>query len=118
MMCVGILITYIVGSNATVFTLNLISGAIPLIFGAIFVFMPETPLYLITKGKKEEAAKSLRWLRGSQYDYTAELAELQAQHEAEKNNKVSLAAALSRRSTIKAIFISLGLVCIAEKKNK
>lgn len=110
MMVIGILFVYIVGSVSTVFTLNIICGVIPLIFGAIFVFMPETPVYLISKGKKEEAAKSLQWLRGSQYDCSAELAEMQAQNEAEKKNKVSLMAALSRRATVKAIFICLGLM--------
>ena len=72
--------------------------------------MPETPSFLISKGKKEAAAKSLKWLRGSEYDYNQELAELQAQHEAEKANKVSLVTAFARRSTKKAIFISLGLM--------
>lgn len=110
MLVIGVLFSYIVGSNSTVFTLNLICAAIPLVFGAIFVFMPETPVYLISKGRKEAAAKSLKWLRGSDYDYSAELADLQAQYESEQKNKVSLVAALSRRSTIKAMFISLGLM--------
>lgn len=110
MLVIGVLFSYIVGSNATVFTLNLICAAIPLVFGAIFMFMPETPIFLISKGRKEAAAKSLKWLRGSDYDYSAELADMQAQYEHEQNNKVSLLAALSRRSTIKALFISLGLM--------
>ena len=29
-------------------------------------FMPESPYFLITKGKNEEALKSLQWLRGSE----------------------------------------------------
>lgn len=110
MLVVGVLFSYIVGKYTTVFALNLICALIPIIFGVIFMFMPETPLFLISKGKKEAAAKSLKWLRGSEYDYSNELAELQAQNEADKKNKVSLAAALARRSTIKAIFISLGLM--------
>lgn len=110
MLVIGVLFSYAVGMRSTVFTLNLICASIPIIFGVIFVFMPETPSFLMSKGKKEAAAKSLRWLRGSDYDYSQELAELQEQQEAEKKNKVSLAAALSRRSTLKAIFISLGLM--------
>lgn len=110
MLVIGVLFSYIVGSKTNVFILNLICASIPIIFGIIFMFMPETPSYLVSKGKKEAAAKSLKWLRGSEYDYSHELAELQAQHEAEKNNKVSLGAALARRSTIKALFISLGLM--------
>lgn len=114
MLVVGVLFAYVVGSRTTPFAFNLICAAIPLIFGAIFVFMPETPSYLISKGRKEDAAKSFRWLRGRDYDYSGELSELQAQHDAEKKNKVSLGAALARRSTIKAIFISLGLMFIQQ----
>lgn len=110
MMVIGILFVYVVGAFASVFALSIICGVIPLIFGGIFVFMPETPLYLISKGRKEEAAKSLKWLRGSEYDYSEELAELQQQHEEEKGNKVSIGQALKRRATKKAIVISLGLM--------
>lgn len=110
MLVVGVLFSYIVGAYANVLALNLICASLPLIFGIIFMFMPETPTYLISKGKKEAAAKSLKWLRGSQYDYSGELADLQAQHETEKNNKVSIFTALGRRSTKRALFISLGLM--------
>lgn len=110
MMVIGILFVYLIGSYVSVFQLNVICAIIPLVFGAIFVFMPETPTYLISKGKKEEAAKSLRWLRGNEYDLSQELAELQAQHEDDQKNKVSIFAALRRRSTQKAMFISLGLM--------
>lgn len=110
MMVIGILFVYCIGSYVSVFALNLISAVIPLVFGAIFVFMPESPTYLIAKGKKEEAAKALKWLRGSKYDFSQELAELQAQHEEDQKNKVSVVAAFGRRATQKAMFISLGLM--------
>lgn len=110
MMVIGILFVYVVGSYVKVFVLNCICAVIPLIFGAIFVFMPETPTYLISKGRKEEAAKSLRWLRGNQYDLSQELAELQAQHEESQNNQTSIFTAFGRRATKKALFISLGLM--------
>lgn len=110
MLVIGVVFAYIVSKFASVPGLNLICAAVPLVFGAIFVFMPESPSYLIAKGQKDAAAKSLRRLRGDQYDYSAELAELQAQCEADKKNKVSLSAALSRTATKKALFISLSLM--------
>lgn len=109
MLVMGVLFPYVLGSHMTVFTLNLICACIPIIFGMIFMFMPETPLFLISKGKQEAAIESLKWLRGKNYDYSHELAELQAQHGAEQKNKKSFVAALKRSSTIKAIFISSGL---------
>lgn len=110
MLVIGVVFSYIVGSVASVTALNLICAVVPLVFGAVFFFMPESPSYLIAKDRKEDAAKSLKWLRGSQYDYSAELAELQAQCEADKKNKVSLSVALSRTATKKALFISLSLM--------
>ena len=44
-------------------------------------FMPETPYYLITKGRLDVAEKSLSWLRGKNYDIKHELEELQATHQ-------------------------------------
>lgn len=37
---IGILFVYAVGAGVNVFVLSIICGAIPLVFGAIFVFMP------------------------------------------------------------------------------
>lgn len=110
MLVIGILFVYAVGPYVSVVVLSSICATIPIIFGLIFIWMPESPTFLISKGKTEEAIKSLKWLRGNQYDYSNELAELQAQDEADKKNKVSLVAALKRRSTIKAILIGMGLM--------
>lgn len=64
----------------------------------------------MSKGRTEKAIKSIQWLRGKDYDYNSELAELQAEQDRNQANKVSLASALSRKSTIRALFISLGLM--------
>jgi hypothetical protein len=45
--------------------------------GSAMFFMPESPYFLITRGKDSEAEKSLKWLRGSQYDITEEIGDLQ-----------------------------------------
>ena len=36
-------------------------------------FMPESPYALLQKGKEEQGAKSLQWLRGKKYDITDDL---------------------------------------------
>ena len=35
--------------------------------------MPETPFYLLSKGKEAEAEKSLQWLRGKHFDISEEI---------------------------------------------
>jgi MFS family permease len=47
MITIGILFVYAVGVGVNVFWLSVICGIIPLIFGVIFSFMPETPTYLV-----------------------------------------------------------------------
>ena len=32
------------------------------------VFVPDSPVFLVHKGKMDAARKSIKWLRGSQYD--------------------------------------------------
>jgi SP family facilitated glucose transporter-like MFS transporter 8 len=64
MLTVGILFVYGVGSVTSVFVLSVICGVVPLVFGAVFWFMPETPLYYLQKGQKDRAEASLRWFRG------------------------------------------------------
>lgn len=110
MITIGILFVYALGAALNVFWLSVVAGTIPLIFGAIFVFMPESPTYLVSKGKNESAIKSIQWLRGADYNYTAELEELKKTDEQIKQNPVSIGSALTRRVTIKALIISLGLM--------
>lgn len=49
MLAVGVEFSYIVGGYVSVFWLCLTSGAIPVVFACIFVFMPETPYHLVSQ---------------------------------------------------------------------
>jgi MFS family permease len=64
MVTIGILFVYGVGSATSVLVLSVICGIVPLVFGAIFWFMPETPLYYLQKGQRDRAQASLQWFRG------------------------------------------------------
>lgn len=48
MITIGILFVYAVGAGVKIFWLSIICGILPLIFGAIFFFMPESPTYLVS----------------------------------------------------------------------
>lgn len=107
MVTVGILFVYSVGYGLSVYTFSIVCATLPLIFGAIFMFMPETPTYWVSKNHSDNAIKSLQWLRGERFNYNDELEELYADQETLKVNKVSLLAALSTKATKRALFISL-----------
>jgi facilitated trehalose transporter len=62
------------------------------------IFMPDSPVYLISKQKPEEARKALQWLRGSSYNPDAELKEMQWSNEEEqKVGRISLSELFSNR---------------------
>jgi SP family facilitated glucose transporter-like MFS transporter 8 len=65
--CNGILFVYVVGAYLSYIWLSIACAIIPAVSFLTFVWMPESPMYLAAKGKKIEAEKSLRWLRGARY---------------------------------------------------
>ncbi|XP_069700469.1 facilitated trehalose transporter Tret1-like [Periplaneta americana] len=62
----GILYVYAIGAFVPYIWLCIACGVIPILYGATFFWMPESPMYLLSKGKSAEAEKSLRWLRNTQ----------------------------------------------------
>ena len=50
----------------------------PLVTFVSMIFLPETPPWLVLHGKKEEAERVLKWLRGDMYDISKELEALTA----------------------------------------
>ncbi|XP_035790881.1 facilitated trehalose transporter Tret1-2 homolog isoform X1 [Anopheles albimanus] len=110
MITVGILFVYAVGSGVDVQVLSIICGVIPLAFGAIFFFMPESPYYFVEKGKFSDASKSLKWLRGSNYDENAELEDMKQEDVKMKAEAIRMVDAFRQKATIRALIISLGLM--------
>ncbi|XP_017128404.1 facilitated trehalose transporter Tret1-2 homolog isoform X1 [Drosophila elegans] len=110
MITIGILFVYAIGAGLDIFWVSCVCGILPLVFGVIFFFMPESPTYLVAKDRSENAIKSIQWLRGKEYDYEPELAELRETDRETKANKVNVWAALNRPVTRKALAISMGLM--------
>jgi SP family facilitated glucose transporter-like MFS transporter 8 len=73
----GILFVYLVGAYVSYLWLCISSAIVPAVFLLTFIWMPESPVHLASKGKLEEAERSLRWLRGARhiagYDVKPEL---------------------------------------------
>ncbi|XP_064543962.1 facilitated trehalose transporter Tret1-2 homolog [Drosophila montana] len=106
----GLLYGYIVGGFLPLLYINTLCAILPLIFAAVHFFMPESPVYLVMKGRPEDATKSLLWLRGKDCDVSYELREIL--EETTKNvdePKVSTFTALRRPITLKGIGIAVML---------
>ena len=106
----GILFAFIVGAGTSVFWLSVIGGILPLIFGCIFYFMPESPTFLINEGKDEKAVIAFKRLRGEDYDPSEEVEELKADLLEESNNNLSFMDTLKLPASTKSLVIGFFLM--------
>ncbi|KAG8226600.1 hypothetical protein J437_LFUL007292 [Ladona fulva] len=108
---IGIFIVYCLGIAANYDVLSWVCFAMPIVFLAAFVWMPEAPKYLLSAGKRTEAEKSLSRLRGMD-DVSAELSEIQRAVDEEANAKenTSIKDLFSSKTTLKALLICLGIM--------
>ncbi|CRL04573.1 CLUMA_CG017642, isoform A [Clunio marinus] len=106
----GILFSYITSAVLSLFVSSIICGAIPIVFGIIFCFMPESPVYLVITKQDDEAIKAFKWLRGNAYDPQDEINELKNDILEKENNQVTFLTVVRRKSTIKALIIGFGLM--------
>nr|CAD7197745.1 unnamed protein product [Timema douglasi] len=112
----GILFTYVLGSYVPYTALNLAGLALPLFFAASFFFLPESPVFLISKDRRQDALQSLRWFRVGISDQVIE-EEFQKISERNKENspsgddgkKVSFREIFSSPATKKGFIISVFL---------
>lgn len=86
MIGVGILYADVLATLMSIPHYTLMCGIIPLIFGCIFVFMPETPVYLVKKGMFEKAQIILQRLRGDQCDIKNEINEIEDSLKVQQTN--------------------------------
>ncbi|KAE9534532.1 hypothetical protein AGLY_008622 [Aphis glycines] len=127
MLCVGILYSYVASSLLGLYAFALTCAIFPIVFCVLFWRMPESPLYLYSRGRYVDAKSALMyehsyynysgslvrgvWLNGDDFDITAafdEFAKLQTEDDAlpiEKN----LQPAGRKGAFVKAVVLSLGL---------
>ena len=103
---VGVTTVYTVGYFANLLTLNIVCGIIPIIYTLTFMLLPESPGFLVRKGKHEEAEKSMILLRGKAFNYKLEINELMKQHQELSEKQSASFVELFENPTIrKAFFI-------------
>lgn len=112
MISAGILFVATISKYLSIQNFSIVCAIIPLIFGAIFAFMPETPVFLMKQNKCEAAKHSLRRLRGNQYDCDLELKGIEASlKEEETGNILQVFCETFKKTAVKrAFFIGTGLM--------
>lgn len=77
MMLVGLLIVYVVAPFVKIWVSSMVGLGILVVQLSTFSFIPQSPYYLLMKGRKEGARKALQWFRSSE-DVEEELGEIAA----------------------------------------
>ncbi|SPP75257.1 facilitated trehalose transporter Tret1-2 homolog [Drosophila guanche] len=104
----GVFYGYVLGAFLPLTTINILCSILPLIFAAVHFFMPESPVYLAKKGRNEDTAKALQWLRGKDADISDELKEILDESQRQNDQpKINFMAALRRPVTRKGLGISV-----------
>ncbi|KAH8297115.1 hypothetical protein KR044_005084, partial [Drosophila immigrans] len=103
----GILYGFGVGALCPPKTVNILCGILPIIFFVAFVCMPESPVYLVQKDKTEKAEKSMKWLRGKDADFSADMNNMVADA---KKEKPKVLEGMLRRGSIMGLIISITLM--------
>ncbi|KAK4886107.1 hypothetical protein RN001_002378 [Aquatica leii] len=106
----GALLINVLGFHYSIFTSSLLCAIVPIVHFLTFVLVPESPYYLIKKGKIKEAKNSLKILRAT-VNIDDELNELKlavARQETEKEAKVTdlITVKSNRRAVLIYIIIN------------
>ncbi|XP_065166779.1 facilitated trehalose transporter Tret1-like [Atheta coriaria] len=102
----GILVAYIAGIAKNMIILNVTCGAgCVLAIILMILFIPESPYALLKRNKLEKYEKVMKKLRGKEFDYSKEQAEMQAAIE----SKESVKEGFKQPVNLKAFGVLLGL---------
>lgn len=83
----GILVTHLIGTFLSWRTTALIASSIPLMTAVMLLFVPETPSWLVSKNRFNDALDSFTWLRGNNAKAREEFNEMWEKHKQAENNR-------------------------------
>ncbi|CAH1397235.1 unnamed protein product [Nezara viridula] len=110
MFFVGQLLVYLIGPQLSYTNYTRFCCSIPILFFVFFGFAPESPYYLMSKGRDEEAKDCMTKLRGK--DSIAELEEsMKESQEKESKDKPSIWAVLKTNNYLKYMICLQMLSC-------
>lgn len=105
----GVMLCYVCGFFLNWSQLSLVGAIIPLPFLLLMCMIPETPRYLLNKGKDRECQAALQWLRGDKQDIARELHDMERANILMKKTKLR-ANELFQPCHVKPLMISIGLM--------
>ncbi|XP_024875284.1 facilitated trehalose transporter Tret1-2 homolog [Temnothorax curvispinosus] len=109
MLVIGILYVYCTGFTRDVVAISSLCIIAPIVFGVTMAFVPESPLFYLTKDKEEDARKSMRFFRGPDFDIEPEMSAFKEQVERSKFRRPSITAFTSK-PVLKTLAVAYGLM--------
>ncbi|KAL0125276.1 hypothetical protein PUN28_004422 [Cardiocondyla obscurior] len=105
---VGILLAFVLGAVMNYTAFAIVCALIEVGFLASFMWMPESPIWLVNQKRKPEATVAMAVFRGDSYDPSEELAEAQREAEAASLKKSTVFDLVRTVAARKALLASLG----------
>ncbi|XP_062125091.1 facilitated trehalose transporter Tret1-2 homolog isoform X2 [Drosophila sulfurigaster albostrigata] len=109
LLTMGILFVYIVGSLVSWSTLSMMCLVVPILLFVGMLMLPETPVYLLKKGRRADAALSLKWLWGKYCDSRSAIQVIQNDLD-QTSADASFMDLFSNRGARKGLIISMLLM--------
>lgn len=109
----GFLIEAVIGPLVSYRSLNAISLVVPVVFFVMVVWIPESPYYLLKRGRKSEAARSLEWYR-CEPDVSDELQKMEDNVLKDMENKATFGELFSNRTNVKALMVVI-TACVSQR---
>ncbi|XP_037943860.1 facilitated trehalose transporter Tret1-2 homolog isoform X2 [Teleopsis dalmanni] len=109
LLTVGILLVYVIGAYVSWTTLSTFCLFVPIALFIGMIFLPETPTYLLKKGRRGDAALALKWLWGRYCDSRSAIQTLQNDID-QSGGKASLMDLFTNRAAFKGLVISMLLM--------
>lgn len=109
LLVIGILYAYVCGYTRNVVWTSVLCGIAPIVFAVLMFFMPESPLYFLTKNQEAKALKAMRVFRGPDFDIQPEIAAFKEQASAIRARKVPFKLFLTK-PVMKTMFVAYGLM--------
>ncbi|KOC63719.1 Facilitated trehalose transporter Tret1 [Habropoda laboriosa] len=109
LLVVGILYAYCCGYSRNVIVTSALCGAAPIIFACIMIFMPESPLYYLSKDNEEAARKSMRFFRGPDHSVDAEISAFKEQVEKSRRHTVTISI-FKKKPVMRTMGVAFGLM--------
>lgn len=107
-MILGMLLIQVTGSYFTIYMTAYFSSIIPILLLLTFIWMPESPYYLIMRGQTDVALANLKILRGCD-DVEFEINRMILAVREQNSNKGKFLDLFTVKSNRKALFIAFGI---------